>query len=187
MNDMTDEEIALLVQRGNTDIFELLVDRYEEKMTRYARRFFSNGEDVKDQVQEVFIKAYVHMKSFNTNRRFSPWLYRVAHNEFMNVLKKKKRDPLLFFDFDLFFPHPFASQTADGELHNRELSQEMEDSLGILDAKYRDPLILYYYEDMDYRAIADILQIPISTVGVRMQRAKMQLKKIIASKNTESI
>jgi RNA polymerase sigma-70 factor (ECF subfamily) len=55
----------------------------------------------------------------------------------------------------------------------------LERSLNTLNAKYKEPLVLYYFEDMDYREIADILHIPISTVGVRLQRGRAMLKKIV--------
>ena len=88
----TDEEIAKRVQGGDVDSFGVLIERYEEKIARYARKFLMRGEDVKDIVQEVFIKAYVNIQSFDTRQRFSPWIYRIAHNEFINAIKKKLQD-----------------------------------------------------------------------------------------------
>ncbi len=177
----TDEEIATLVQDGNIDSFRMLVERYEPKLTRYAKRFFFHGDDGKDIVQEVFIKAYVNIKSFDTARRFSPWIYRIAHNEFVNNIKKrqKERDNISIFDFDTLFPHLIAKETADDGFHKAEVKRMLENSLDTLDEKYKEPLVLYYFEEMDYREIADILHIPISTVGVRLQRGRMMLKKIV--------
>lgn len=180
MNDLSDEGLAHLVQNGQTEVFGELVKRYEDKMLRYAQRFFQSAEDAKDRVQEVFIKAYVNINSFNTAMRFSPWLYRVAHNAFINFLKKRKRDPLLFFDFDIFIPHAPSTANPATELHENEVKQTLQDHLASLDYKYREPLILYYYEEMDYKTIADILKLPISTVGVRLQRARKLLKEKIA-------
>ena len=88
----TDEEVAALVQKGDIDSFRILVERYDPKLTRYAKRFFFHGDDGKDIVQEVFIKAYVNIKSFDTARRFSPWIYRIAHNEFVNNIKKRQKE-----------------------------------------------------------------------------------------------
>src|SRR5579862_2655767 len=98
----SDEEVVRMVQKGDRESFRELVLRYEPKMTRYARRFFFDGDEAKDLAQEVFIKAYVNIRSFDASRRFSPWLYRIAHNECVNVLKKKnkERDNVSLFDFD---------------------------------------------------------------------------------------
>lgn len=181
MLELTDEEIAQRVQKGDIDVFGVLVQRFEEKMTRYARKFLFAGDEIKDLVQEVFIKAYVNIQSFDASRKFSSWLYRIAHNEFINAGKKKSRLPVFAFDLDALFPHLAARETADGDLERRELKEALDKSLDKLDVKYREPLALYYLEDMDYREIADILQIPVSTVGVRLTRGKAMLKKIITS------
>ena len=176
-----DEEIAIQVQKGDIESFRILVERYEPKMTRYAKRFFFDGDEGKDLVQEVFIKAYVNIQSFDASRRFSPWIYRIAHNEFVNNIKKrqKERENVSIFDFDVLFPHLVAKETADDGFNKAEVKKMLDHSLNQLNAKYREPLVLYYFEDMDYREIADILHIPISTVGVRLQRGRAMLKKIV--------
>jgi RNA polymerase sigma-70 factor (ECF subfamily) len=174
-----DEEIVVLVQSGDIDSFRALVERYESKMSRYAGRFLFRGDDAKDVVQEVFIKAYVNIRSFDAERRFSPWLYRIAHNEFVNAVKRKtkNRENVSLFNFDVLFPHLTAEETADGDINREELKRMLDASLDKLDPKYKEPLVLYYFEEMDYKAIADILHIPMSTVGVRLQRGRAMLKK----------
>ena len=176
MGTESDEQIAARVQQGDGEHFGLLVERYEAKIARYARKFLFDSEDTKDLVQEVFLKAYINIQSFDLSRRFSPWVYRIAHNEFINAGKKRARIPVLTFDFDLLFPHPAATETADGEANRRDMRQMLDQSLGKLDAKYREPLILYYFEEMDYQEIAEVLQIPVATLGVRLKRGRSKLQ-----------
>src|SRR3989344_800352 len=176
--DKTDEEVARLVQKGDIESFGVLVGRYEAKIARYAGKFLLNGEDAKDLAQEVFIKAYVNIQSFDANRKFSSWLYRIAHNEFINAIRKRSRMPALSFDFDAIFPHPVAKETADSEANRRDLKETLDKCLDKLDAKYREPLVLYYFEEMSYQEISEILEIPVSTVGVRLRRGKETLKNI---------
>src|SRR5262245_8109933 len=174
----TDEQVALAVQAGSSERFGELVERYEAKLLRYARKFLLDPEDAQDIVQDVFIKAYENLRSFDTSRRFSPWIYRIAHNEFVNELKKRQARRTFFtIDFDTLFPHLQASDTADSAALERDTRETLEKHLGKLDAKYREPLILYYLESMDYREIADILRIPVPTVGVRLARARAMLQK----------
>lgn len=175
----SDEEIAMQVQKGDSESFGVLVERYENKMLRYARKFLPDAEDRKDLVQDVFIKAYTNIQSFDASRRFSPWIYRIAHNEFINAGKKRWASKIFAFDLDLLFPHPIAPDTADGRAERQELKRMLDQCLGALDRKYRGPLVLYYFEDMDYKEIAEIMQIPMSTVGVRLQRGKIMLKKLV--------
>lgn len=179
MPEKTDEEIARKVQLGNAEAFGFLIERYEPKIIRYARKFIFNGEDAKDLVQEAFIKAYTNIQGFDADRSFSSWMYRIAHNEFINAIKKKSRMPVFTFDFDTVFPQPVAEETADNEMNKKELREMLDKCLEKLDPKYREPLILYYFEEMDYKEIAEILEVPISTVGVRLQRGKINLKKIV--------
>lgn len=182
----TDEAIVLLVQSGDVYAFKELVNRYEPKMMRYARRFLFGYDDAQDAIQEVFIKAYRNIKSFDPTRRFSPWLYRIAHNEFINIIKKRGREPVAFFDPDTIFPHPVSSHPPDKEINEQDLKDALETCLETLDVKYREPLILYYFEDMDYKQISSIMHIPVATVGIRLRRGKKLLQKLYL-KNHPSI
>jgi RNA polymerase sigma-70 factor (ECF subfamily) len=186
MSEKADEEIASDVQHGDLESFGVLVERYEPKIARYARKFLFEREDVKDLVQDVFIKAYVNIQSFDPKRRFSPWIYRIAHNEFINALRKKTKSSFTF-DLDLVLPHVVAPETADEGAHKKDLKQILGRSLDELSPKYREPLVLFYFEDMDYKEIADILQIPVSTVGVRLARGKAMLEHILKTKNVQDI
>jgi RNA polymerase sigma-70 factor (ECF subfamily) len=179
MTELTDEHIARLVQQGDVNIFGELVNRYEQKMARYARKFLFAGDEIKDVVQEVFLKAYINIRSFDPARRFSPWLYRIAHNELINAVKKKSRLPTFSFDLDALFPHLAAKENVEGELERKEALAMLEHSLDKLSPKYKEALVLYYIEELEYKEIAEILQIPISTVGVRLQRGRSLLKKIV--------
>ena len=78
MAEMTDEEIALRVQRGDADAYGTLIERYQAKLMRYARKFLVDSEDATDIVQDIFIKTYENIQSFDATRRFSPWIYRIA-------------------------------------------------------------------------------------------------------------
>ncbi len=182
MIERKDEEIAMLVQQGDVESFGLLVEHYEQKIKRYARKFLFDTEDSQDMVQEVFLKAYINIQSFDPQRRFSPWLYRIAHNEFINAIKKKGKVSIFSFDSDAILPHVpqlEAPETADSAAEHQELRKMLDHSLDKLDAKYRETLVLYYYEDLDYQEIAEILEIPVSTVGVRLRRGRLMLKEII--------
>ena len=174
----TDEEIARLVQGGNTEAFGELVTRYESKMIRYGRKFLFGYEDTEDAAQEVFIKAYRNIQGFDATKKFSSWLYRIAHNEFINTIKKKGKEPLPFFDADTLFPHPVSAERSDRATHLREAREMVESCLGKLSPKYREILVLYYLEELSYKEIADVLRIPIATVGVRLKRGRETLQSI---------
>ncbi|MBM3206549.1 MAG: RNA polymerase sigma factor [Candidatus Staskawiczbacteria bacterium] len=184
--DKNDEEIASLVQSGKVDFFGILIERYEKKMERYARRILNNQDDVKDVIQEIFIKAYINIKSFDASRKFSPWLYRIAHNEIVNVYRKNKRKSFLpIFDVDTFLPHIIkeGELSIQKQVDRREMKEIIEKCLINLEEKYKEPIVLYYIEDLSYKEISDIMHLPISTVGVRIKRAKKIMKEIFKSQN----
>ncbi len=178
MSEQSDEEIVHLIQSGGADYFGILIERYEDKIRRYARKLLSNKEDTDDIIQGIFIKAYTNIQSFDVKRKFSSWLYRIAHNELVNHLRKRKF--FSSFDFDTFFPHivHIHDNETDKELNRQEMQEIIDKCLNELEPKYREPIILYYLEELSYKEIADILHLPIPTVGVRLNRGKEKLKSI---------
>jgi RNA polymerase sigma-70 factor (ECF subfamily) len=177
--DQKDEAIASQVQSGRVELFGILITRYQKKMERYAGKLLNNHEDRQDVVQEVFTKAYVNIQSFDTSRKFSSWLYRIAHNEIVNIFKRNKRKSFLpLFNLDIFFPQ-YASKNHEEinkNLERQEMKKMIEVYFSQLDEKYKEPIALYYLEELSYQEIADIMQIPTATVGVRIKRAKEILK-----------
>jgi len=180
--DKKDEEIAYLVQSGQIELFSILVNRYEVKMTSYARRMLYNAEDVKDVVQDIFTKAFVYMNSFDKKRKFSSWLYRIAHNEIINAYKKNKRKGFLpLFDLDVFLPHHLNNDgdKISNDLEQKEMQEIISKCLNRIQDKYKEPLALYYLEGFSYKEIADIMHLPVSTVGIRIKRSKEIMKHIL--------
>ncbi len=173
-----DEELARLVQNGDKELFGVLMDRYEKKLLRYGKRFLSNDDHIDDVIQEVFIKTYKAIKSFDVSQRFSPWIYRIAHNSFINEIKKNSRNPVHFLDFDTFIAHPVYEDPDTKEKDQKEMRKMIDRGLDKLTPNYKEILILYYLEEMSYKEIADILRVPIGTVGIRLKRAKTALKKV---------
>lgn len=182
-SEKTDEEIVSELQKGNKDFFSVIIDRYEAKMVRYAKRYFKDEDDVKDMVQDVFVKSYINIQSFNNNLKFSPWIYRIAHNTFVNKIAWKSIRNLVSIDSDDFLPHTLpADENVERHSINREQKEIFEKYLDKLDEKYKTPIILFFYEDMSYEEISDVLKIPVSTLGVRIKRGKEKLKNIIEEK-----
>lgn len=176
-DDPTDSQIIKLVVDGDTEQYSHIVKRYENKLMRYATYILKDYDIASDAVQETFIKAYINIRSFNRGKRFSPWIYRILHNEAMNVIKKSKKtvtidavnetndDYLVRFNTD---------NAIDGGL----LKREVRECLGRIDIKYQEVIVLSYFENLKYDEISDVLHIPTSTVGVRLKRGKEILKNI---------
>jgi RNA polymerase sigma-70 factor (ECF subfamily) len=178
MTFQTDEACAADVQRGDRNAFGILVERYQEKLLRYGRRFLSGRRDIEDVVQEIFISAYRNIQSFDVSQRFSPWIYRIAHNAFIDTLRKNTRSPLVFVDFDTLTSHATHDESVEQERDQKEMKVMLDHGLDALSPKYREAIILYYLEELSYKEIADVLQVPLGTVSARVKRAKAELKVI---------
>lgn len=172
----SDEALALLTQQGHNYAFGMLVVRYQQKLTRYGRRFLASSEDIEDVVQDVFLKAYQNIRSFDAGQRFSPWIYRIAHNTFVNALRKKTHSPVYVFDLDAIAPHALLDDEQEMERERDDMHRMLDKALAKLTPKYREILVLHYIEELPYTDIAEVLQVPLGTVGVRLKRAREALR-----------
>jgi RNA polymerase sigma-70 factor (ECF subfamily) len=177
-NHVTDEELVKEILADNPDRYRALVERYQQQLYRYVLKYIYDDAKAQDIVQEAFIKMYMNLRSFDTTRVFSAWAFRITHNEMLNFIKKHKRE--LDIDDNTWLPNladdrPSISEELDRKIKKRQL----HDALKLLPMKYREILILYYYQGCNYEAIAEILIIPVSTVSTRISRAKVKLKKVL--------
>ena len=178
----TDEDLARLVQKGDQRALSALMDRYTGKLLRYGGRFLASNDGIADVVQNVFVSVYENIQDFDATRRFSPWIYRIAHNAFVTVLRAQARGPLYFEDFDRVIPHAVYEDPASKEKESEEMRVLVGEGLNELSPKFREVILLYYFENFTYKEISDILQTPMGTVSVRLARAREALKKQLLPK-----
>jgi RNA polymerase sigma-70 factor (ECF subfamily) len=162
--------------------FGVLIDRYSPKLLRYIRRITNvSTEDAEDLLQDVFIKAYQNLKGFDDSLKFSSWIYRIAHNVVVSSFRKKSIRPQTEFSA---LPEgklqTFASELrADSEVMANDLAAAISIGMQQLDIKYREVLLLYYFEEYSYDEIADIIKKPPGTVATRISRAKKKLSTLL--------
>ncbi len=175
----SDEAIIEAVRNNQPELYGEIIRRYQEKLTRYIRRFSANEANQEDILQEVFIKAYRNLQDFDTSRSFSSWIYRITHNEAINHLKKTQRESLVIDEWEW----EVADERLELGVHldKAQAAKDMQRALLKLKEKYREPLILYFFEDKSYEEISDILRLPRNTVGTLIARGKAQLKTILES------
>jgi len=170
---LSDEEVVKIVRRENKEAYAEIIRRYQAKLLRYAGYLLGDEHLGADAVQEGFIKAYVNLNSFDVKKKFGSWIYRIVHNEAMNLFAKhKKQEPL-----DEKIEYDSGIDLEDEFLKN-ELRSHTHDCLEQIPLIYKEPLSLYYLEEKSYEEISDILRIPLGTVGTRVNRAKGLMKKI---------
>lgn len=175
---MTDEQIIEKIKKDK-DAFGEIIDRYQKKLERYIFYLISDKNEVLDLVQEVFIKVYINLNGFNPKKKFSSWIFRIAHNLAVNYLKKKKKDFRLNEKIKIS-----DEKDIEDDLKKKELEKGLQKCLDSLPINYKEVLVLYYFENLSYEEISDSLKIPPGTVAIRLSRAKKYLKKICQNQRT---
>lgn len=165
----------------NREAFGILIERYQDKLDRYLKRLgVGNSEDRTDLLQDVFIAAYRHLNGYDQGLSFSSWIYRIAHNTAMSFHRKRTGHPygVPVDDADMALVR-IADEGMDtaGDAEQRINSEHLGKALSALPEKYRDVLILRFYEDKEYQEISDILEIPLGSASTLLFRAKQALKK----------
>jgi len=173
ISELSDEEVIGIVRTKDKEAYAEIIKRYQAKLMRYAGYILSDEHVGADVVQEGFIKAYINLNGFDTRKKFSSWMYRIVHNEAMNVLNKhKKQRPM---DDQIEFD---SGVNLEDEFIKKELVSHAHHCLEQMPIMYKEPLSLFYLEEKSYEEISDILRIRIGTVGTRVNRAKGLMKKL---------
>jgi len=174
---LTDEEIVEKVRSNDRDFYAVIIDRYKNKLLRYATSLVHDEDKASHIIQDSFIKAYINLNGFNVKKKFSSWIYRIVHNEAMNVIKKYRKEVLMPDDFDFE-----SGEDITRDFEKKETVIYVEKCLNSIPLIYSEPLSLYYLDEKSYEEISDILRIPMGTVAIRMSRAKKLMKHICQQK-----
>ena len=178
ISQISDEEIVSMTLRERST-FGFIVERYEAKLRRYIERLgIRDKDDQMDVLQEVFIKAYKNLNSFDMQMSFSAWIYRIAHNEAISWYRKHNVRPeghLIADSSEVLNLIKSKEEAADVVFDQNINAEEVNKALLRIDEKYRQILTLRYFEHMEYDEISDVLKIPVGSVGTLIHRGKKQL------------
>lgn len=179
-NIISDEQLVEYILIKDKEYFSELIDRYQVKLTRYIRRITNvENEDVEDILQNSFIRAYQNLHNFDSSLKFSSWIYRIVHNEVIDIHRKtnsKGRDKLIGVD-EYVIQNIRDDFNAMSLVDTEIFIEHTKRALSNINHKYRDVIVLRYFEERDYREISDILKKPMNTVATLLSRAKKQLRK----------
>ncbi len=172
-DNITDEEIVDQVRSIDRDLYAVIIDRYKNKLSRYAMSLINDEDKASHIVQDSLVKAYINLNGFDIKKKFSSWIYRIVHNEAVNLIEKHKREIPIpeGFDFE-------SDEDIEKDFEKNETKIYVEKCLNSIPIIYSEPLSLYYLDDKTYEEISDILRIPIGTVAIRLSRAKKLMKHI---------
>lgn len=174
----SDEQI-LAQARENKDCFVYIMVRYEEKIKKYVRRISGLPiEAVEDLTQDIFMKIYIHLDEFDTNQKFSSWIYRIAHNETINYWLYAKRRKMESWDANEAVKSLLKDdRDIENEIYQKINNEKLLEAFKVIQEKYRSVLVMNYLEGKSYREISHELDKPIATIGTLLNRGKKLLKK----------
>ena len=180
---LDDNKLIELLKCKSPFVHDELVSRYQRKLFVYMYRFIGNKEETEDLLQNVFFKVFKYCENFDTQRKFSSWIYRIAHNEAVNYIKRKSIKKFISLEDFVSSKDRIETKTdAKSPMEvwiSKELRKEMEDALKKLPDKYREVLEMRYFAEKSYEEIGKVLKKPVNTVGTLINRAKKKLEVVV--------
>ncbi len=188
MTDIREQEWIAAARKGDQDAFEKLVRLYEKRVLALTRRMCKNPEDAAEAAQEAFFAAWQGLKNFREESSFSTWLYRLASNACVDLLRREGRRQAAVSlddgDMNLDVPAPIPSPQEEAE--RRELGEQIEAGLRALPPEYRAVLVLREVHQLRYEEIAGSLGLDLGTVKSRISRGRKRLRAFLLERGNFS-
>ena len=156
---MDEKKLIKEILAGDTDKYRFLLERYQPGLVRHCFTMLNDYETANDITQEASIKAFLQLKNYNTNYRFSTWLYKIATNLCLDYLKKRRH--ISIDDIPEVISESLSPQE---QAIKKESEREIHQAVRRLSLKYQTVISLYYWQEQSYEEIAEIMNIPIGTV-----------------------
>lgn len=172
---------------GDKDAFAHLFERYQRLVYTHAYYRLNNPSDAQDAVQEVFRRAYLRLETFDTTRQFRSWLMTIATNYCTDVLRRrislKRFAPHVSLDAVDFWVAD-TDANPEGAIQANEQREVVRQAVRKLPDKYREVVILFYWNDLSYSEISDVTGLPESTIKTRLHRARERLIGLLDNQQT---
>ncbi|MGB9696138.1 MAG: RNA polymerase sigma factor [Ignavibacteria bacterium] len=184
------EDIQLIAsaKKGDQAAYEKLMRKYKSLIFNLVARVIKQTDDVEDLTQETFIKAFQSLERFDNQFSFSTWLFKIASNNCVDYLRKKKLKTFSIDkqidtpDEEMYFEIPDTDLMPDKKIVDKERKQIIEEAIANLPEKYRKVILLRHSEMKEYEEIAEELNLPLGTVKAHIFRARELLNKFLKNK-----
>lgn len=188
MTDLREQKWIAAAREGDQGAFEELVRLYEKRVLALTQRMCKNPEDAAEAAQEAFFAAWRGLKNFRGDSSFSTWIYRLASNACVDLLRREgKRQAAVSLDdeeLNLDLPSPLPSPQEETE--RQELRERIEAGLQALPPEYRAALVLREIQQLRYDEIGQVLNVDIGTVKSRINRGRKKLRSFLLERGNFS-
>ena len=171
---LSDKVIVSNILNGNIQGFAMVIARTEKLVTQIVRKMTSNEDDQKDLVQDIYLKAYQNLSSFQFKSKLSTWIATIAYNTTINYLQKKKI-PIIGNEI-VVEDELIASENPSLDVQTKESIEILYKELDKLPALYKTLITLYHLEELPNKEIAEITNLPEGTIKSYLYRARKILK-----------
>lgn len=184
----SDYELVDEAIKGDQNAFTQLSNRYRSQIYSLLLKMVRNKEEAEDLAQEAFLKAFNAISTFNKEYAFSTWLYKIAINNCIDFLRKKKFKtksidrPIETKSGEIKYDLPDSSYNPERRILRKEMSAMIQHAIKALPEKYKTVIVLRHIQSKSYEEIAAILDVPLGTVKARIFRAREMLKRSLKSK-----
>ena len=180
-NSISDKDLLSNVINGEIESFDIIVNRYKNRLMNFVFRFVKDYDVSEDIVQETFLRVFRKRRDYKAIANFSTWIFTIAGNLAKSELRRRKRWRFFSIDADKngekIFELPDRGRKPDRVAAIRLLNENVQNAIDTLRDKYKEALILRDIEGMSYKQIAEITCVPVGTVKSRVNRARMKLQK----------
>lgn len=178
---MDEKPLIRAILEGNKEAFAIIVERYQVAVFNLAYRMLGNRTVAEDAAQESFVRAYMHLASYNADQSFATWLLSITAHHCIDLLRRSGRVSTEPVDSSSALP----ARTGDPEAHAvaSERDREIRRALDLLPEHYRVIVILRYWHDMSYREIGEVVRLSEGVVKVRLHRARAMLARFVTHPN----
>ena len=191
MNEMQEKAWIDAAREGDPLAFEQLIHLYEKRVFALTRRMCKNPADAEEAAQETFLAAWQGLRFFRGESSFSTWLYRLASNACVDLLRKEGRHQAAagpsLNDEEVVLEIPDEAPTPHALVEQAELKEQIEAGLAALPEEYREVLILREIHQQSYDEIAEILSLDLGTVKSRINRGRKRLRKFLLESGNFSV
>lgn len=178
---LSDQDILFSLVDEDIEAFNILVDRYKNRLLSFVYRFVKDFDVSEDIVQETFLRVFRKRHEYKAIANFSTWIFTIAGNLAKSELRRRKRWRFLsvdaFNDGEKNFELPDTGMKPDRSASVNILNEYIQNAIDTLQPKYKESLILRDIEGMSYQQIAEIVNVPVGTVKSRVNRARLKLQK----------
>ncbi len=188
---MDEKELIFRAQKGDSDAFSALILPHEKRMYHYALRMLKDPHEAEDVLQEAFLKAYGKLETYHGEASFSTWLYTILNRLCLDILRKKKRtgeESFLSLNQTSKDDEEYELQIEDNApspeeaYRKKEAMEALSKALQKLSEEHRAIILMRDINGLDYEAIAKITGTSLGTVKSRLNRARLNLRKILEEK-----